>query len=180
MKTFSLPLLLTFAAFAISAADAPRVSRTLMTTVEKSLDERIVRMWNDNPTALVGPSRGVYLPGYGIVITAEMNLVTANLGLMHPSLSAEEKVVFRKTKLERIPVLKSKLKEALVAAAASLDPVPVTDKVTIAVILPRYTWEETAGIPLQVVVEGTRQQLLAAQRTGGAAIDQAVKVTETN
>jgi len=76
--------------------------------------------------------------------------------------------------------LKTAMKEALVAAAASLDPVPATDKVTIALILPRYSWEDPAGVPLQVVVEGTRSQLVAAQKGGAAAIDQAVKISETN
>ena len=168
------------AVFAISAADAPRVSRTLMTTVEKRLDERIQRMWSDNPLALVGPSRGVYLPGYGIVFTAEMNLATANISLMNPTLSDVDKIALHKKKAERVPQLKTALKEALIAAAASLDPVPATDKVTIALILPRYSWEDPTGVPLQVVVEGTKQQLLAAQKAGGAAIDQAVKVSETN
>jgi len=79
-----------------------------------------------------------------------------------------------------VPQLKMALKEALIAAAASLDPVPATDKVTIALILPRFSWEDPAGLPLQVVVEGTKQQLLAAQKAGGVAIDQAVKVSETN
>ncbi len=63
-------LLLT-AAFAISAADAPRVPRLTMIAVEKSLDDRLQRMWSENPTGLVGASRGVYLPGYGVVISAE-------------------------------------------------------------------------------------------------------------
>jgi len=178
MKT--LLTLLLAATFAISAADAPRVNRLLMTSVEKNLDDRILRMWSDNPTALLGASRGVYLPGYGVVFTAEMNLVTANVSLMNPSLSDAEKVLFRKKKVERIPQLKKALKEALVAAAASLDPVPVTDKVTIALILPRYTWEDSAAVPLQVVVEGVRAQLVAAQKAGPAAVDAAVKVTETN
>jgi len=182
MKKTLLPLSLIVLAvtFAISAADAPRVSRVLMTVVEKRLDERIQRMWSDNPMALVGSSRGVYLPGYGVVFTAEMNLATANVSLMNPTLSDADKISLHKKKAERVPQLKMALKEALIAAAASLDPVPATDKVTIALILPRFSWEDPAGLPLQVVVEGTKQQLLAAQKAGGVAIDQAVKVSETN
>jgi len=172
--------LLLAAVFAISAADAPRVNRVLINSVERNLDERIKHMWNDNPLALVGPSRGVYLPGYGIVLTAEMNLATANISLMNPTLSETEKIALHKKKAERVPQLKTAMKEALVAAAASLDPVPATDKVTIALILPRYSWEDPAGVPLQVVVEGTRSQLVAAQKGGAAAIDQAVKISETN
>jgi hypothetical protein len=118
-----LPLLLA-ATFAISAADAPRLNRTLVTTVEKRLDERIQRMWTDNPMALVGNSRGVYLPGYGIVFSAEMTLATANISLMNPTLTDADKVALHKKKLERLPQLKAAMKEALIATAASLDPVP--------------------------------------------------------
>lgn len=180
MKKLILPLttILFAAAFAISAADAPRVSRALMTSVEKNLDERIFRMWSDNPMALVGATRGVYLPGYGIVFTAEMNLATANISLMNPTLSDADKVALRKKKTERMPQLKDALKKALVDVAASVDPVPVGDQVVIALILPRYAWEETAGIPLQLTAQGTRQQLLAA-RTNPAALEQAVKITES-
>ena len=43
--------------------------------MEKSLDNRIARLWQDNPFVLLGPTRGVYLDGYGAVFTAEVNLV---------------------------------------------------------------------------------------------------------
>jgi hypothetical protein len=58
--------------------------------------------------------------------------------------------------------------------------VPPTDKVTLALILPRYSWEDPAAIPLQVVVEGTRQQLIDAHKGGIAALDQVAKISETN
>jgi hypothetical protein len=170
--------LLFAAAFAISAADAPRLNRLLITSAERSLDQRIQRMWSDNPTAVIGASRGVYLPGYGIVFSAEVNLVTANVSLMNPTMSEADKVAYRKKKLERIPQLRTAMKDILVGLAASLDPVPVTDKVSIAFVLPQFNWE--TGVPLQMVVEGVRSQLLAAQKAGPVAIDQAVKITETN
>ena len=43
--------------------------------MEKSLDERISKLWDDNPYLLLGTTRGVYLEGYGAVFTAEVNLV---------------------------------------------------------------------------------------------------------
>jgi hypothetical protein len=166
------------AAFAISAADAPRVSRTLMITVEKSLDDKILHMWND-PYALVGPTRGVYLPDFGVVLTAEMNLASANVSMMSPTLSEADKVALHKKKVDRMPQLRKALKEALVAVAASLDPVPTTEKVAIALVLPRYSWEAATGVPMQMMVEGTRAQLLTV-KTGSASVDQVVKITESN
>jgi hypothetical protein len=165
------------AALAISAADAPRVSRALMTSAEKSLDDRIVKMWNE-PLALVGPTRGVYLPNYGIVFTAEMSLVVANTSLMNPVLTEADKAAVKRKKAERLPQLREALKKALADVAAMLDPVPVTDQVVIALILPRYAWEEDPAIPLQITAQATRQQLLNA-RSNAAALSQVVKLTES-
>lgn len=175
-----LPLISIFiaAALATSAADAPRVSRALMTSSEKNLDDRIARLWNDNPMALVGTTRGVYLPGFGVVFSAEMNVATAAVSLMNPTLTEPEKVALHKKKVERIPVLKDAMKKALVDLAASLDPVPATEQVVIALILPRYSWESATGVPLQVTAQSTRQQLLAA-RANPATLDQVIKITES-
>lgn len=149
-----------------------------MTTVEKNLDDRVVRLWSDNPMALVGSTRGVYLPGYGIVFSAEINIATAPISLMNPIPSEGEKVAHRKKKLERLPQLKDAMKKALMDTAASLDPVPATDQVVIALLLPRYTWEDATGMPLQVTAQCTRQQLLSA-RANPASLDQIVKITES-
>src|SRR5439155_10043176 len=78
MKTLTISYLLAMAAVSASAAeasDAPRVARSTIATAEKSLDDRFTRLWSDNPVALLGPTRGVYLEGYGVVFTSEVNLV---------------------------------------------------------------------------------------------------------
>ncbi len=172
--------LLLIAAFAISAADAPRVPRLTMLSVEKSLDERLMRMWSDYPAGLVGASRGVYLPGYGVVITAELNLATANISMMNPIITEADKVALKKKKLERVPQLRKAMQEILATAAATLETVPPTEKLTIALILPRYSWEDPAVVPLQMIVEGTKQQLLTAKKAGPAAVELAAKVSESN
>jgi hypothetical protein len=180
-KLFGLRLsLFLAAAFAISAADAPRVPRLTMISVERSLDDRLQRMWSDNPAGLVGASRGVYLPGYGVVITAEVNLATAPYSMMNPVITDADKLAVKKKKIERIPLLRKAMQELLASAAATLETVPPTEKLTIALILPRYTWEDPAAVPLQMIVEGTRQQLLTAKKAGPAAIELAAKASETN
>jgi hypothetical protein len=168
------------AAFAISAADAPRVPRTTLYSLEKNLDDRLQRMWSDHYAALVGNSRGVYLPGYGVVLTAEVNLAPSNISMMNPTITEAEKVALRKKKTERVGQLRKSLKEILAAYAVNLDMIPAGEKVSIALILPRYTWEDATVVPLQMVAEGTRQQLQAAQKTGPAAIETAAKVSEGN
>src|SRR5260370_456257 len=69
-------------AFAVAATvwAAPYVKRAALIAMEKSFDQRIVRL-ADDPYLLVGDTRGVYLEGYGAVFTAEVNLANG------PSLS---------------------------------------------------------------------------------------------
>lgn len=160
------------------AGDSPRVNRQLIISMEKRLDDRIAKLWADNPISVVGLTRGIYLEGFGAVFTAEVNTTVSPLGLMNPILTPEEKVKFHQKKLERIPQLKKALVLALADTASSLDPVPANEQLVIAVTMPRYQWEDPTGLPAQITVQGTRQKLIDAQRAGGASLDAAVRVSE--
>ncbi|MEP6963335.1 MAG: hypothetical protein ABI995_14735 [Acidobacteriota bacterium] len=178
MKKLPLIAILTLisAGFAISAADAPRVSRAMLSGTEDVLSEKISRMWPDNPLAMVGPARGVYIPNYGAVISAEVNLVTLQgVSLMSPTPSDADKVAAKKKKLERIPILKNLLRDQMPGIAAMLSSVPATEQIVIAVLLPRYSWEEPSAQPLTVVLQGTKQQLMGAK---GPALDAAIRISE--
>jgi hypothetical protein len=176
MKTILTLVLL--GAAAAPAADAPRVSRALLATTEKSLDDRFARLWNDNPLAILGSTRGVYLDGYGVVLTAEVNMVVGGTSLMNPIWSKEDKERHHKKKLERLPQLRAEMKKALAASAATLDPVPADEQVVLSLFLSRYPWEDPAGIPAQVTAQGTKRKLVEAQRSGGTGLDQAVQIKE--
>jgi len=178
MKRFSLLLLLLPAAFSATAGNAPRVTRTTLVTAEKSLDERLKRLWDDNPFVLIGPTRGVYLDGYGAVLTAEVNLFTGPTLIMHPAFTKDDLAHYRQKRMERLPQLKQAVRQALVAAAASLDPVPPDEQIVIVIFLSHYGWEDVTGLPVQVTVQAAKKKLLEAQRTGGANLEAAIQVTE--
>jgi hypothetical protein len=177
-KVFALSFLLLTAAIWTHAADSPRVARATLVAVEKNLDDRIARLWDDNPLAVLGSTRGLYLDGYGAVFTAEVNMVIGGTSLMHPVLNKEDKDRHRKKKFERLPQLKTAMKQALVAEAASLDPVPLDEQIVIAVYLSRYPWEDAAGLPSQIIMQAQRRKLLEVQRAGGAGMDQVITVKE--
>lgn len=178
MKRILLPFLLLAVALCSTASTSPRVSRATLAAMEKSLDERITKLWGDIPFLLIGATRGVYLEGYGAVFTAEVNMVVSPLSLMHSTATKEEIVHYRQQKLERLPQLKKALREALVSSAASLDTVPPEEQITIVAFLWHYPWEDSTGLPAQVTLQGQKRKLLDAQRAGGAALDAAIRVTE--
>jgi len=178
MKTIRLPLLLLVVVLSLTAANTPRVGRATLVSVENNLNDRIKKLWDDNPFLLLGDTRGVYLENYGAVFTAEVNLVLNPTSLMHANVNKDEVVKFHQKKLARIPILKKALVDALVATAASLDTVPPEEQITIVAFLSSHSWEDMSGIPTQLTVQASRKKLLDAQRAGPAAVDAAIRVTE--
>jgi hypothetical protein len=180
MKTSTrvVSLLIVFAGLAATAITPARVTRPALRTMEKSLDARIGAIWADNPLALVGPTRGVYLDGFGAVFTAEVSLASSGMSLMHVVLTDKDKAAVVKAKNERVPQLMNALEEALVASAASLDPLPGNEQVVIEVILDRYDWEDKPAYPAEMIVQATKQRLLDVKKANGAGIADAIRVTQ--
>jgi hypothetical protein len=174
MKSFVLPLIFVSAVYA-AAGEAPRVDRTQMEKVQKSLDATLTRFTTDNSHTLIGLTRGIYLDGVGAVFSAEVIVVNAQVNIMHPLPTKEELVQMRKKKLERIPLLKKILKDSLVSAAAALETLPPDEQVVIAIIVPRFTFEDATGLPSQITVQASKRKLL---ETRGAALDALIRVTE--
>ena len=177
MKKFFFSLVALAAVAGLAAASGPRVARAALSAVERSVDDRITQLWNDVPFLVIGKTRGVYLENYGAVFTLEVNLVHTPTSLMHPTPSPAEVAAAHQKKLERIPVLKKNLREALVSAAATLDSVPADQTVTIVAFLPHYPWEDMNGIPGQLTLQAPKSKLLEAQRSG-ANLDSTIQVTE--
>ena len=179
MKKIFVPSLLLVAVLALTAATSgPRVSRGTLASMEKSLDERIQSLWNDNPYLLLGTTRGVYLEGYGAVFTAEVNLVMNPVALMNTRITKEEIAKVRQKKLDRIPVLKKTLRDSMGAMASSLDTVPGDEQIAIVAFIDHYPWEDVTGVPVQITLTAQKKKLVEAQRAGGAGLDAAIHVTE--
>jgi hypothetical protein len=170
--------LVVFATVASTAITPAKVTRPSMRSMEKSIDQSLSTLWPDNPVTVVGPTRAVYLEGYGAVLTAELSLANEGVSLMHPNLTPQDKALVVKKKTERVPQLEKALKEALVGAAASLDTVPPSEQMVIQVVLDRFTWEEDPKYPAEMIVQGQRQKLLDVKRANGAGIDTAIRITE--
>jgi hypothetical protein len=180
MKTFlrSSPIFLLLAVALGAVADAPRVARPVLRSVEKSLDDRIAHLWPDNPLALTGASRGVYLEGYGAVFTTEINTASEGISLMHSFSTPQEKENVHRLKIERVPQLKKALESALVDSAESLNTVPLDEQIVIEVDLDRYPWEAAGGYPAEILLQATRRKLLDVKQAKGAGMDLAIRVTE--
>ncbi len=161
------------------AADRPRAVRQSLATLERIFDSRIERQSIEDPFLLLGTTRGVYLEGYGAVLTAEVNLVTGPaITPFRPSLSKEDIARLHAKKQQRLPLLRQVMRDLLLDAAGSLDAVPPEEQIVLAVTLFYYSWEDRTGLPGQILMQAQRQQLLALKQRGAAAAEAAIQTRE--
>jgi len=152
----------------------PRITRAALAGVEKSIDGRLAHANTPDSFDLLGPTRGVYLEGYGVVFSTEVNLIVSpNLSPFHQSFTPVEVTRIRARKQRQVPVLKQNMREMLIASAAALENLPPNEQVVLAVTLFHYSWEDVSGIPSQIVMQAERQKLLS-----NAARESAIRTQE--
>jgi len=146
----------------VEPAKGPALSFQAMAGMEKELDSRIAMANTADRMLLLGNARLLYLPGFGAVITQELSLVaTPVIYPFHPVITPEEKVKVHERKIQQLPVLKKTMREMWAAAASSLADVPPTEQVVLAIKLLYQPWENTSGLPAQLVIRGARNPAAA-------------------
>ncbi len=139
-----------------------RFQRAAVLPVERSFDERIANYSLEEPMYVLGAARGVYLEGFGLLVSTEVDLMPgAALTPFRPAFSKEEKARIRARKLERLPRLRELMRSMLVDAAGMVDTVPENEQVAVAVTLFHKSWEDTTGLPGQIVMQAPRKALIA-------------------
>lgn len=165
----------------LASAGKPRVRRASLAAVEKSMDRKIEQTSLDIPVMLLGNARGIYLDGYGAVFTQEINLVaSAPISPFKQTITKEEIARLHAKKLERLPWMRDRLREMLLAAAASLDEVPPGEQIVLAISLFAFSWEDSSGLPSQMVMQAAKGKLIDYQtgKIDRPALDAAVTVQE--
>ncbi|MCX7602647.1 MAG: hypothetical protein N2036_01085 [Bryobacteraceae bacterium] len=177
MRTFLL-----FAAFGLLVpAQPPRPSRQEIAAMERAMDQRFARMDLERPVEVLGLTRGMYVDGFGVIFTAEVNLLPApGLSPFRPTLSRDEVMRLREQKLKRLPQIRELMRELLLSAAQSLDRLPPGEQVVLGVLLFTNPWEDTAGLPRLIQMQGRRDALLevALQRQPRTLLAQIVRTRE--
>ena len=140
---------------------APRAARVPLETirqVERSFNNEISTVAGVNePMELMGDTRGVQLMDYGLVFTSEVSLVVTP-GLMpgRPTIPPEIAAHVHKLRVERLPLLKAHMMWMMRTMAAAFTPIPDSQQLVLVVRLYYGAWEDTTGMPAQVVMKATR------------------------
>lgn len=141
------------------------IKRSVLQVVEKSIDKRLYDGLNPaDPSDLMGNTRGIYVPGFGVVLTSEIALVKLpGPSPFHQTITQDERTKAHARKLQALPKLKEAMRALLLSAGAELRSVPLNENVVIGVTLFSYYWEDTSGLPAQIVMQASRQQLVTQQ-----------------
>lgn len=162
-----------------ASSAAPHVSRISVQAMEDSIDNKVARFQIDDPIQMVGGTRGMYINGYGVVFTSEMDLVANTLvSPFRPQVTKEDLVKLKHKKQQRIVMLRQIMRTMLMSTAASLDGVPVNEQVVLGVTLHYYPWEDSAGLPRQIVMLAPRKLLVEAMKGDPALLETGLKVQE--
>jgi hypothetical protein len=164
----------------LAAAQRPVISRELLATVEQNVDRGIRGLDVNDPYDLLGFTRGVYLPGYGVIFTAEVNLVITPITPFHQTPVGAQLVKLQQKKVQRLGVIREFMRDALAATAVGLDPVPSNEQIVFGLTLFYRGFELREGLPSQIIMQAPKQTLLdyKANRIGKAQLDAAIQVQE--
>jgi hypothetical protein len=154
-------LCLISAALASTQTPAPRQIRASIEAVQKALDKRLERLYGvEDPYAELGVLRGVYLESYGAVFSAEVNLIQGPaITPFRLTITKEDVARVHQKKSQRLGDFRDKMRGLLIDAGASLDPVPLNERVALGVTLFYSNWEDSSGLPGQIVMSATRKAL---------------------
>ena len=165
----------------IAANLPPRITYSALRALERSTDSTFETLVKDDPLNILGATRGVYLDGYGVVFSAEVELAaSAAPNPFRPAFTKDDIQRLRERKMVRISHLKESMRNQLVTFATSLDTVPLTENVALAVTIPYYRWENAEGMPRQIVMVAPRKTLLEARAGNSKPLAVALKVQEFN
>jgi hypothetical protein len=132
-----------------------------LTTVEKDLNARLATVGGADPAVVLGRgTRGLYVTGVGAVFAVDVDLInTPSIGLFQTSISPEQKAQIHKRKLVHLATMQAAMRDMVIALAQSpaLKSLAPSDQIVLGVRVMCAPWEDTSGIPGQIVVRADRQ-----------------------
>jgi hypothetical protein len=160
--------------------------------LEKQFTERALALWGDDRYMFFLQPQAYFVDHFGILLTTGLNIAPGPLPLMifRGPITKQEIATRKRIVLGRMPKFREFLKSELMDAAAMFPGEPDTDRLSIAVTIYHFTWEDTADIPTQIVAQGVKKDLLGAKEyaerqkksrktVDPARLDQAIEMRDT-
>jgi hypothetical protein len=150
----------------LPAPKAARIPAQTLGELERAFNNRLGTMAADVNEAvdLLGDTRGVQLEDYGVVFTSEVSLVvTPGITPFRQKIGPELAARVHKLRVERMPLLKAAMKEMMRNMGAAFIQLPASQQMVLVVRLYYGPWEDTTGMPAQVVMRANRASAAAGK-----------------
>jgi hypothetical protein len=143
------------------------ISLSALNTLQSGFDQELGSYgYPNDPIDILGKTRGVYLNDYGVVFTTELSpIITPPITPFHQKITEEERVKTRQRKLDRLQLVKNMMAKMMNTAAAQLTTLPDDQQVVLAVKLLYLPYEDTRGLPGEIVMKGDKRSVLAGKFT---------------
>ncbi len=153
----------------VSASIGPRITPQSFTELEQRFDSALAAINPMDPVDILGKTRIVYLPDYGLVITTEVSLVvTLGPSPFRKEITAAEKQGIHTRKVQRVPMVKKSMRELMGVAARTLmtatgfKPEASSSLNVVYVVRCLYLgYEDMSGLPAQIFMRASLKNALA-------------------
>jgi hypothetical protein len=124
-----------------------------MRQMERLIDGRIEIYTANNPFVVIGPTRAVYVPGTGVVYSAEINLIpTPGFSPFVPKLPEAKIQEIHDSKVQRLPMTRKMMRELLVQIASGVPGIPPNEEVILGLTFFYFHYENKEDLPRQMVL----------------------------
>jgi hypothetical protein len=143
------------------------IAISTFTALERRFDARFFEIGNpDNPIDLLGNTRGIHVEGFGVVFTTELGLLrTPQPTPFMTTIPKEWMAKIHQQKLERLPALRKAMRDLIQTAGLTLTQLSESDQIVVAVRLDYSKWENTSGLPGQIILRADRKSAMIGQIT---------------
>ena len=133
--------------------------------VEADVEQKLKNLGTTDPVDLLGACSGVYLNGYGMVFTVPMSLIAKPplFGPFTGNYTPQKGEEVRQRKLRNLPIVTKAANEMLIQAAKALPELQPTDKIALAIRFFYLDYEDTNGLPKEIVVSADRASAQAGR-----------------
>jgi hypothetical protein len=136
----------------------PGVLPSAFRRIESDFDSNLKLADDKNPFSVLGLTRGLYVPGFGVVFTTEVELAQNNFNPMfNQHVTAETRTSLHDKKARHVELLRQQMGAMVANIAKNLTFLAPTDQVVLAVRLYYQSWEDKAGLPEQIVMRADKR-----------------------
>jgi len=153
-------------------SDAQSVGQSVKITALEAFAQRFEGKLGQTPGPfgfqVLSTAPAIYVQGVGAVLSSVVSLSYIDQpSPFREPFTPKELAAARQRKVDRVPLLEQNMREVMAetAAAGDIDPVPPNERIVLGVTLFYFKWEDSSGLPRQIIMSAEKQKLLQARRT---------------